>query len=141
MGCDIHWVFQKKAAHGWVDVPSEYDGHRHYYLFAMLAGVRNNFGVEPISEPRGLPKDFAMQGTGHGYGHPVPEEIADEIEKRYPEGPTLIRWMGDHSLSWLAGEEMLAYRPPDDHTRYFFDEVRRLQDEHGSIRFVFGFDN
>lgn len=36
-------------------------------------------------------------------------------------------------VSWETGLK--------DELRYFFDEVRRLQEEHGQVRFVFGFDS
>lgn len=92
MGTDIHCVFQRKDATSgrWRDVPSGYDRGRHYQLFAVLAGVRNGVGfagmktgeaVEPISYPRGLPDDFTNDTV----------------------------WMGDHSFSWLSGEEMVAW--------------------------------
>lgn len=218
MGTDIHGVFQRHdAATGrWVGVASTYEQHRHYQLFAVLAGVRNGSGfagirtgepVRPISEPRGFPADFEVQGEVHqvstldhmdprraGYRREGPEAYADD-----PLGV----WMGDHSHSWVTGEEMLAWaehaptivqcgvltraeyeawdkksqpksycgdvwggavvvieepqlvNPPDvwTHVRvtweqslrtelsYFFDEVARLVSEHGTVRFVFGFDS
>lgn len=99
MGTDIHGVFQRfnGRARKWVDVPSNYEFGRHYQLFAVLAGVRNGRGfagvstgdpVVPIAEPRGLPEDFEVEnGSDHaGVG------------------------MGDHTYSWLTGEEILAWR-------------------------------
>lgn len=198
MGTDIHGRFQKKVTTGknsytWDDIASEWEENRHYQLFAILAGVRNGFGfagvptgeaVKPIAEPRGLPKGIRADD---GYD-------ADGM------------WYGEHSYSWLSGEEMLAWynnpsnnvvqtgvitqaayrewdgKRPDyysnwcsgpgitvinadqvaDYDReqspfshvsvtwetnlneelaYFFDEVKRLQDLHGEIRLVFGFDS
>lgn len=185
MGTDIHGVFQKWDGKRWVDIPSKYQGHRHYQLFAVLANVRNGFGfagistgeaVEPIDGPRGLPEDV------------------DDDDGRF----------GDHSFSWLSGEEMIewfehaptkkrvgildrkVYESWDKKTEpasycaditgrdivivndnpeemgahpewtnvrciwdvdlcqelaYFFDEVQRLVEEHGKVRFVFGFDS
>jgi len=184
MGCDIHGVFQRSSGAAWEDIESNYEQDRHYQLFAVLAGVRNGHGfagvptgavITPISDPRGIPSDFVLK-----------------------------IWMGDHSHSWLSGEEMVAWwefapvvcktgileratyeqwdgksRPaeycggasgprikvindnvvekdetPDwTHIRchwesslrkeldYFFDEVARLANKHGRIRFVFGFDS
>lgn len=51
----------------------------------------------------------------------------NEIEKNKNPKWTDIRCHWDS----LLGEEL----------RYFFDEVKRLVDEHGDVRFVFGFDS
>lgn len=83
MGTDIHAVFQKRLPDGrWEHVHSEYGEDRDYQLFAALAGVRNGClcaTVTPISEPRGLPRDFS--------------------------GGSL----GDYGYSWLLGSEVLAW--------------------------------
>ncbi|MDD5371684.1 MAG: hypothetical protein PHQ40_21595, partial [Anaerolineaceae bacterium] len=150
--------------------------------------------VIPISEPRGLPEDFTINKDG---SHPIRSvDIIDPWRRKYhEEGGPLEIWMGDHSHSWLTGEEMLAWtaitvmktgiisrqiyeawdresQPSEwcggitgpgirvvnypvnnswTHIRvywrsdlgkglaYFFDEVSRLVEEHGEIRFVFGF--
>jgi len=165
-----------------------------------FAGVITGYPVKPIADPRGLPDDFQMDGEE---GHPIKAlSIMDVRRQKYQEdGDPLTVWMGDHTHSWLTGEEMLQYRSAaptitkcgiisrsqydewdkksspssyssggisgrdvvvaesaDDtrswtHIRvfwlfdlgselsYFFDEVERLTAEHGSIRFVFGFDS
>lgn len=91
MGTDIHGVWQKKTIQGWENIESAYQQSRHYQLFAVLAGIRNGTGfagvptgqvITPISNPRGLPVDFQLNRTGY---------------------------MGDHSYSWLSGEEMLHW--------------------------------
>lgn len=209
MGTDIHGVFQKRAGDLWVDVPSGYNRERHYDLFAHLADVRNGSGfagivtgarVEPIAEPRGLPSDFELIDDNQ---HPISDEIASEWEKKsdwWEVGQTQpLRWIGDHSHSWLTAEEILSHdferktwktgvvavelfrewdgvsspkfysggvygtnvrvadnpclvaedtthvrvcwREGGDRFAYFTDEVRKLADEHGEVRFVFGFDS
>lgn len=219
MGTDIHGVFQRHdAATGkWLDIPAQYNQDRHYQLFAVLAGVRNGSGfagirtgepVQPISEPRGLPADFEVAVDNH------PVATLDHMDPRragyrrkrpesYEPDELLAVWMGEHSYSWLTGEEMLAWaehaptvvqcgvlsraeyeawdkksqphsyygdisggtvlvieepqlvKPPDGWTHvrvtweqglraelaYFFEEVARLVSEHGTVRFVFGFDS
>lgn len=72
------------------------EGDRNYDVFGMLANVRNGYGFagvetgdgfEPISEPRGLPKD-------------VCKEILGESDS----------WDGDgHSHSWLTVQELKEY--------------------------------
>ena len=84
MGTDIHTIFQANKDNQWYDIPHNYKEDRHYSLFAWLAGVRQgNTYIKPISEPRGLPSDFQINGD-----------------------------MGDHSFSWLLGSEILTAKPP-----------------------------
>lgn len=119
MGTDIHGVFQRHDGAKWVDVPSAYEEGRHYQLFAVLAGVRNGHGfagvptgdeITPISNPRGLPDDFAMLSDE---SHPVALEVwnTSPMARHYEPGDDGFGsfWMGDHSHSWLTAEEMLAW--------------------------------
>lgn len=190
MGTDINAVFQRKSGDKWEDVKSNYVENRHYELFSHLAGVRNGFGfagvttgqaVKPISEPRGLPKDFKVTDE---FSHPTTEQQT--------------KYMGYHDHSWLTAEEILSYtyggtwktgiirlddlmswdgvsaperysggifgesiviaenpcdiseetthvrvfwRQSSDDFDYFLEEVKRLKEEHGEIRMVFGFDS
>lgn len=59
-------------------------GERNYILFGILAGVRQEDGITPIAEPRGLPEDSD------------PETIKEAQS-------------GDHSFSWVTLAEVLAY--------------------------------
>ena len=145
MGCDIHGVFQRhdEKSNAWQDVESVYEQDRHYFLFGILAGVRGD--GPPIAEPRGLPEDFELVD---GEDHPITDLKYMDPRRRgwHKTNDPLVVWMGDHSHSWLTGEEMLkwyksAKAEEREYVIYFFDEVARLVAEHGKIRFVFGFDN
>jgi hypothetical protein len=78
--------------------------------------VRNGYGfaghptgeaVMPIAEPRGLPDDFAMDGDAHPL---AALEHMDPRRRKYHEADEkLEQWMGDHSHSWLTGDEILAW--------------------------------
>ena len=69
MGCDIHSFAEVKRKNKWEKVndeifpdygdkkTSEPFCFRSYSVFAFLAGVRNYDHCEPLSEPKGLPKD------------------------------------------------------------------------------------
>lgn len=123
MGTDIHGVFQKRANDEWIDIEHKFEHDRDYYLFAMLAGVRNGFGfagvetftpLQPISEPRGYPDDFQVDEDTHTLGSmAVMDPRRRGYYERYPAGGSderpLEYWMGDHSHSWLLGSEILAY--------------------------------
>lgn len=145
MGCNIHGVFQQydEKSKTWQDIESVYEQDRHYFLFGILAGVRGE--GPPIAERRGLPEDFELVD---GEDHPISDlKFMDTDSRRYHEaGEPLVVWMGDHSRSWLTGEEMLEWYDSakvdeKESVAYFFDEVARLVAEHGRIRFVFGFDS
>lgn len=145
MGCDIHGVFQRhnEESKTWQDIESAYDQDRTYFLFGILANVRGD--GPPIAEPRGLPADFEIVGGGD---HPISDikHMAPTQRKWHKAGEPLVVWMGDHSRSWLTGEEMLKWYESAEikekaAVAFFFDEVARLVAEHGHIRFVFGFDS
>ncbi len=158
MGCDIHAMWQAQIDGAWTDIESEYNQDRNYRLFAVLANVRNYGGgfenilhsmdvVHPISLPRGYPEDFEVSDEGD---HPISDmKHLDKWEQENNEGDhRTYKWMGDHSHSWLLGSEMLTWwevsapsEPTIERCAHFFDEVRRLVELHGEIRFVFGFDS
>lgn len=74
MGCDIHTMIEWKDRFGLWNNAGEADLYRDYELFAVLAGVRNDCGIVPIAEPRGVPEDAcgeyeAWQEAYGGDGH------------------------------------------------------------------------
>lgn len=88
-------------------------GNRNYLRFAILANVRNGHGfagvfthepLEPIAEPRGLPKDLETPP----YERP---QYMDEFYKEHPEHDDEEEefWFGDHSFSWVTLREMMDY--------------------------------
>ena len=124
MGCDIHVVMQYKKDDKWIDIEEFNEDRitsRSYAIFAWLANVRNSHGIQPIDEPRGLPKDF---------------EIKDDYHEH--------TWMGDHSHSWLTFEEIMqAHVPHTPYTNFewFLIEIKCLYHKYGNGRMVFGFDS
>ena len=177
MGADIYGVFQARKNGKWEDIPSEYNEDRDYLLFAWLGNVGNGFRstgfITPLSDSRGFPDDFHVEGESHN-----------------------IIWMGEHSYSWVSGEEVINAPSPrvvrhgivtkevfekwdgkskpenwksviygahvnvstpdtiNEHTThvrieweedatdelsYFVNEMKRLVEKHGEVRFVFGF--
>jgi hypothetical protein len=73
----------------WVLIADDVYEGRSYPLFALLAGVRNDpeWGITPISEPRGVPDDASRQY---------------ELEAQYQAE------CGYHSFSWLTAEDIRA---------------------------------
>lgn len=56
------WVLAQRPGNGYHGVVEEdrLDPGQHYRLFAMLAGVRDRDGVDPIAECRDLPADASV---------------------------------------------------------------------------------
>lgn len=93
MGCDIHASLEYLNDCNWSSMNLhtmnreliDYDfTDRSYIRFSILAGVRNDYKIKPISEPRGFPEDASR-----------------ETKEFYNE------WLGDaHSASWLTLKEL-----------------------------------
>ncbi len=83
MGCDIHLHSEVKIKGKWHH-HSEQKVSRSYPLFSKMANVRNDYGITPISEPKGVPEDATDLTKLH-------------IERYGVDG---------HSHSWLSGKEI-----------------------------------
>ena len=149
MGCDIHdWAEVRGPDGRWTkcgDVfaytyfdPNEpenewnrrltdspYSG-RNYRLFAVLAGVRNDYGIRPIAKPRGVPDDVSPKVLKEYVLTVVPERTAENEEERVCTARDAERWVAGgssvwieegrmvtnpdwHSASWLTLRELLAF--------------------------------
>jgi len=104
-----------------------YNG-RNYYLFSILADVRNSGGVEPIDYPRGIPEDLSSgykyavdrwDGDGHSHSYFTLDELLNFDWLEYQE---------DDKVGWLDGfmktiETMKSIDPDPKNVRccFFFD--------------------
>lgn len=103
MGCDIHmfaevrnketkkWeftgpIFKHRNYQGVETISREPYSGRNYSLFAVLANVRNDDGIIPISDPKGLPdqmSDFVRykaqlwEADGHSHSFFLLKELID----------------------------------------------------------------
>ena len=99
--------------------------NRSYYLFAILADVRNGSGeVEPIDYPRGVPDDAS---SGYKY-------VVD-------------RWDGDgHSHSYFTLDELInfdwsKYEMLDDFFMETIEQMKSIDPDPKKVRCCFFFDN
>lgn len=90
MGCDIHDYCEIKIGDFWQPVGKVFKdpysdekqehpyGMRNYYLFGMLAGVRNEL-IPPIDKCRGIPEDtsIAVDDWGHSYSYYTLKELLE----------------------------------------------------------------
>jgi len=91
MGCGIHLYIEVLTENGW-ELYSHPFIRQDYELFAKMAGVRNDGGIEPISLPKGLPEDIS-----------------------YIVGKSSVDWGADgHSHSWLNSAEIKELREWND---------------------------
>jgi hypothetical protein len=97
---------------------------RNYYLFSILADVRNSGDVQPICDPRGIPDDAS---SGYMY-------MCD-------------RWDGDaHSHSFFTLEELLSVdwsKYDAEYLEEFLNVVKNLKkiDTPDKVRICFFFDS
>lgn len=134
MGADIHGVLQERyLGSSWTTIATIEDD-RNYALFAALADVRNYGGITPISEPRGLPEDFEIDGEEHRMSY-----TGDKV------------WMGEHSYSWLSINELLKWHgwdqedlrvPAETFLAWLkWAELKTSWSDKVEARIVFGFDS
>ncbi len=104
---------------------SEYYGGRNYYLFSILADVRNSGEVEPISYPKGIPDDAS---TGYIY--------------------KCHQWEGDsHSHSYFTLDELLNvdwYQYDEYNVSEFLNtlqKMKKIDEDPLNVRCCFFFDN
>lgn len=98
MGCDIHMfaeVFNTKT-NKWGLASNDLYCERNYYLFAILADVRNGVGF--AGTITGEKKDFISPPKG------IPNDVSPEVQE------SISKWMVDgHSFSWLSLKELLDF--------------------------------
>ena len=58
MGVCIHGLMEIKVAGSWHGIHREWG--RNYNLFALMAGMRNENNLTPVSQPKGLPDDVSV---------------------------------------------------------------------------------
>jgi hypothetical protein len=150
MGCDIHLITEIKIDNKWIlfdkkiftdgfnnQVSSPFN-ERNYRVFALLANVRNDYGIKPISPPKGLPDDS--------------EFLNFKIEKYITRKDDIFFDSDYHHHSHLTLKEFLEYdyskidnknsiiKFPDE---YFYENLELLKTlgEPDNVRIVFWFDN
>ena len=140
MGCDIHLVVQRRVDGSWEDVDLglgeeemwDFWEARSYDTFALLADVRNDGTITPISKPRGIPSDFDCDD----YRRPSERwgQLIGDVEHNGKD-------LGEHSHSWVTLAEILA---APDRVRCMDDAVVAELESFGApddVRLVFGFDS
>lgn len=115
---------------------------RNYYLFAVLADVRNGWDIKPIDEPRGIPTDLservqtiidAWKGDGHSHSYFTLKELLDVDWEKYhyieeeEDGPP-----------YIINKKKVNYLSDFMET---IDKLKKLDSDPNNIRIVFFFDN
>lgn len=135
MGCDIHYFVEKKTDGKWKVVEDAVEIYRYYDFFALLAGVRNKIGIEPICN------------NIHVRSISFPEDL-DELTKKYFEYYDDDDTYFLHTLGCLTLKEIKKYKvnsKMDDDLKDYFQEFKNklsaLDDNPENVRIIFGFDN
>ncbi len=196
MGCDIHMYAEVRKNGVWEKVgdvfenpyydperPTRTDSNgytwnakyidkpyddRNYRLFAILANVRNDDDWQPISMPRGIPKDISQEiktrvddwnGDGHSHSFFTLKELLEfDWDKvvgkttRMVHEDTYKKFMetGEKPDSWCAWTNIENWKKLSWETtyrecagEYFFkilEDMKKLGDQE-NVRIVFWFDN
>lgn len=108
-----------------IDWNDEYYGDRNYYIFGILADVRNDGGVEPIDYPKGIPDD-----ASYGYLYKCEQ------------------WDSDgHSHSYFTLDELLNVDWSEYEPGYISDfmetleKMKEIDEDPLNVRCCFFFDN
>jgi hypothetical protein len=108
-----------------IDWNDEYYGDRNYYIFGILADVRNDGDVEPINYPKGIPDDAS---TGYLY--------------------KCDQWDSDaHSHSYFTLDELLNVDWSEYEPGYISDfmealeKMKEIDNDPLNVRCCFFFDN
>jgi len=113
----------------------EYYNDRNYFLFSILADVRNSYDIKPISEPRGIPDDCCFpikyvtnlwHGDGHSHSYFTLKELIDVDWDSYcnctnPKQPfNRTHWLDDFKLTLNKLKEIDS-NPENVRCVFFFD--------------------
>ena len=108
-----------------VPYSKEFFSDRNYYLFSILADVRNDGSIDPLDYTRGIPNDCS---SGYSY-----------ITKQ---------WEGDaHSHSYFTLKELLDVNWDNYQMEYLsefmetIEKMKTIDDDSNKVRCVFFFDN
>lgn len=108
-----------------IDWNDEYYGSRNYYLFSILADVRNIGEVEPLDYPRGIPNDSSI-----GYLYKCDQWDSDA-----------------HSHSYFTLEELLNVDWSQYESDYIdefmetIEKMNKIDEDPLNVRCCFFFDN
>ena len=116
----------------------EYYHSRNYFLFAILADVRNEsfrngFKIEPISKPRGVPEDSCYPikyivnewaGDGHSHSYFTLKELLEVDWDKY-----CVKLIEEDRTHWL------------DDFKKTLNKLKEIDPNPENVRCVFFFDN
>ena len=132
MGCDIHCSLEHIPAHhsdgsGWRFMPlaSELEVFRDYDVFALMAGVRGEGDISPVSEPKGLPEDVSDEFLMHA-GDRIDDATAAQEVDGYCTREEAERWVRGGESVYLGDD---AVTNPDWHSMFWLDivELKEVQ--------------
>lgn len=136
MGCSMYMHVevrdspQRKA--NWNYIPGEYYSGRNTTIYALLAGVRNFEGIEPLDDPRGLPRDVTRKTWGAYH------DALDDV--RRPEDH-ITSWFTLDELEQVDWERFVGVWHETDFSVGTMAKLRELAERHSEVRIVFWFSD
>jgi hypothetical protein len=146
MGCDIHLFIEIRKNGKWVGADNDdILCDRSYARFAFFADVRNNVDVDPISKPRGLPKDTNCFIKYDYHSHSW-LSLRELIEFNYDQPFSKSQDSVDREINyWARGKTKIlndgSYRALLD--EHYFKDLEKLKTygDLDDVRIVFYFDS
>lgn len=119
MGCDIHAHIEIFVNDEWLYY-TPVNISRNYEVFAKMVGVRNYENVEPISKPRGLPRDISVMT--HLHHNSLNVDVHSESYLTYDEIVQLIDWMKETQKMTTVFDDGSRISYPEKWEWSFFGE-------------------
>ena len=142
----LNEYYGKKGELKYKQVPLYED--RNYKLFALLADVRNDNNIEPISEPRGIPfnvsdevlKDYNEWGDdAHSASYLTLQELTDFVNNKQGSSRDVIFHTSIYCLINLIDD--IKDHVESDGFIYDCDDIELGFHTLNDVRIVFWFDN
>ena len=117
MGCDIHLWAERRVDGAWQYASDNIYDQRNYRTFAILAAVRNDHDMTPISEPRGLPEDcgdYVREELSNDGGHSASHlTVAEIMAFDWTQMAHMSGWLNGLGYWLWSGYQCKERRPPD----------------------------
>ncbi len=116
----------------WNYVPGDFYDGRNSTIFALLAGVRNHEGIQPLAAPRGLPEDATNEVKRIYYAEADLQDPEDQVTTWF----TLAEL--EEKVDW---ERFIGVWHESDFSVRTMAKLRKLYEHNSEVRIIVWFDD